>query len=554
MHAARPGRRTMLRLGAVALVFCVPCALFAGGTLDLPVTDPFGDPVDVGFMVLGHSTSGQGDWPGKFAEAVNGDPNDGRNYVVFRAIKNGDGGFLWTRLSIPPGDPQYNRVLTSDTDQYCEDNAGVRWSCRRLRLERSLGTPEPAPPECAPPNNTCTPRATDCVWHEGGVRNEQALDFNACWEKMDVRLAVIQDSSNRSTPVDDFDRDGDVDDQDYFLASDMPAEAVPCPASSGVIGEALDWNCDGVLDAADASRNIYGGWFAELTDDLLNDYGALGPEHVFIIHKPVTNFACGYYESEPQCDDHTLRTPTPSRPFDHYYLPTVYWEHVAVEAYFQRDDRDPRVHRATPNNITELWERSARCYAQGIGPADWRIPAAWTSRPESIPADDTEDDETNAEQIGCMRFDHRHHTDNGGWMMADVWYAGLRPYLQDWNLPVAEVSAAGAALPMTVTGFDHASGEISLSYEPGCRATDHALHAGPLGSVASYGYDRSLCGFGTSGSLSFTAGDGDRFWLLAGRDGYAEGSLGQGSAGERPAPAEAPGACYLPQVTGGSCP
>ena len=553
MHTAACGRRATLRLGTAFLCVCLSASAFAAGTLDLPVTDGFGDPVDVGFMVLGHSTSGQGDWPGKFAETANGDPADGRNYVVFRAIKNGDGGFLWSRLSIAPGDPQYNRVLTSDPDQYCQDNSGVRWSCRRMRMERSLNPVEQAPPECAPPNNTCTARALDCVWHEGGVRNAQALDFHACWEKMDVRLAVVQDSSNRRTPVDDFDRDGDVDDQDFFLASDLPAASRPCPSSSGVIGEALDWNCDGVLDAQDASRNVYGGWFDMLVDDLLNDYGAMSPEHVFIIHKPVTNFACGYY-SEPGCGDHALRTPTPSRPFDHFYLPTVYWEHAAVEAYFQRADRDPRVHRATPNDITELWDFSAKCYSQGISPADWRVNAPWTSRPASIPADDTEDDETNSEQIGCMRADHRHHTDNGGWMMADVWYAGLRPYLQDFNAPVAEVSGVGSGALMTVTGFDAGTGEVTLSYEAGCSATDHALHAGPLSAVAGYGYDRTVCGLGTSGNLSFNAAAGDRFWLLSGRDGYSEGSLGQGSAGERPAPAEAPGACYLPQRLGGSCP
>ena len=67
------------------------------------MTDPFGDPIDVGFMVVGHSTSEQGDWPAKFVEAVNGDLNDGRNYVKFPMIKNGDGGLLWTQLSFAPG-------------------------------------------------------------------------------------------------------------------------------------------------------------------------------------------------------------------------------------------------------------------------------------------------------------------------------------------------------------------------------------------------------------------------------------------------------------------
>ena len=555
MQVSRSRTTVRLAMVLVASVFVTP--LFAGGTLDLPVTDAFGDPIDVGFMVVGHSTSEQGDWPAKFVETVNGDPNDGRNYVKFPMIKNGDGGFLWTQVSFLPTDLQYDRVLSSadNGNQHCEDSAGVRWSCRRMRLERALTGQEPASPDCAPPNNTCTPRPVDCVWHENGQQFDEPLGFFQCWEKMDVRLAAIQDSSNRSLPVDDNDRDGDLDGADGFLASDVPSPAWPCNGTSGVVGDFLDWDCDGQYTANDSSRKNYADWLESLADDLVNDFGPYSVDHVFVSQKPCTMFACGYFEGEPQCDDHVIREPTPARPYDHYWRPTAYWEHAVVDEMFSRPTRDPRVHRATPNNVRELWEQTAHCYRSGFGGTDWHIPQTWTSRPTSVAADDSEDDEVNSEDIGCYRFDHRHHTPQGGWVQADVWYAGLRPYLQDFNPPVAAASDPSVGLaPMTVAGFDKVTGEVMLSYQPACKATDHAIHSGPLAAVGSYGYDSSSCGYGTSGSMTFDPGTGDRFFLLAGRDGYSEGSLGLGDGGERPAPAAGPGVCYLPQVLGGTCP
>jgi len=80
------------------------------GTLGLPTKDSFGSPVDVALIVLGHSTSGVGDWPGKLEQVLNANSKDGRHYVVFRLITLGDGGLLWAQLSFEPGDPQYHRV------------------------------------------------------------------------------------------------------------------------------------------------------------------------------------------------------------------------------------------------------------------------------------------------------------------------------------------------------------------------------------------------------------------------------------------------------------
>jgi hypothetical protein len=36
----------------------------------------------------------------------------------------------------------------------------------------------------------------------------------------------------------------------------------------------------------------------------------------------------------------------------------------------------------------------------------------------------------NSGTEGRLLGDHVHHTDSGGWLMADVWYGGRRPYLQ----------------------------------------------------------------------------------------------------------------------------
>ncbi len=540
---------------AAALTTISGLAAFAGGSLGLPVTDAWGDPIDVGLLVLGHSTSVRGDWPDKFARTLNQDPLDGRNYVVLRATTGGDGGFLWSQLQFKASDPQYARVKGSEIGQSCQDNSGTRWSCRRLRLQRALTGREPAPPECAPPANGCVPTTIGlCVWHDKGQRFEEPnASFKSCWDRMDVRLALIQDTTNRSWPVDDNTRDGFIGTTDYFLASDINAMGRPCPVGSGTIGLWIDWDCDGALGAADASAGRYADWLQRLTGDLLDGFGPDGVDHVFLTHKPIEMEGCQYYPGEP-CSRHGLRTPTPARPFDHYYLPPVYWELRSFEDLFSRPNLDPRVHWATPLDHGLMWDRSARCYEDGIGASDWTIPLS-AGRPSTIAADDTENDGLNAETVGCLSADHIHHNENGGWMMADAWYEGMRPYLSDLGGAPSEASGGGTRnSPLRVTGYDPATGLLDVSYGPACGAIDHAVHAGPLANVSAYAYDRSTCELGSGGQAQVDVGPGNRFFVLGGRDGYAEGSLGADSRGvERPAPAPG-GPCYLPQRLGGSCP
>ena len=58
-------------------------------------------------------------------------------------------------------------------------------------------------------------------------------------------------------------------------------------------------------------------------------------------------------------------------------------------------------------------------------------------RPASIAADNSKSDSVVAPKdprhpnnVCCLVEDHLHHNDNGGWMMADVWYEGLQSYLR----------------------------------------------------------------------------------------------------------------------------
>lgn len=163
--------------GASALVALPEAPAAPAQLLGIPKKDSFGQPIDVGLLILGHSTSAQGDYPAKLAPTLNADANDGRNYVVFRVITGGDGGFLWSQISFQPNDLQYARVQTSQSQQqWCQDNAGVRWSCRRARLEEGLTGVKP--PTCFS-GGACSPPATiNLTWHEGGVRQTGTLSFH----------------------------------------------------------------------------------------------------------------------------------------------------------------------------------------------------------------------------------------------------------------------------------------------------------------------------------------------------------------------------------------
>jgi hypothetical protein len=422
--------RSSLAVAAALLIVApgAPARAAARESLNIPRTVN-GHRANVGLLILGHSTSEVGDYPAKLAQALNARPAtvDGRNYVVFRVIQGGDGGFLWAQARLAPTDLNYNRILASNPLQYCTDSANNRWSVRRVKLARSLTGVDPSGGACP---NSSAPVPVTCTWYDAAGAHT-SNGFTTCWQKMDVRLALIQDTSNRSWPIDDWNGDGVMGTGDYWPTSRIPNSAAwPCPnGRSGAVGTQIDWTCDGALTTGDQVHRVYAGWLQQLSLALLNDFGAASVQHVFLTPKPLEfGAACTAYQSEPGCGLHAVRTPSPSRPFDHFYHPWVYWEYRAVEALLATAGVDPRIHLGSTGS-RRMWLRSDDCYDIGI--TTWAIPTG-VGRPAAITADDDEfvgGAEVNPSGTGCLNSDHIHHNDPGGWLMADVWYEGLVPYL-----------------------------------------------------------------------------------------------------------------------------
>ena len=118
------------------LALAVAGAAQAQGSLGIPGTIE-GYPTNVGFLVIGHSTSAQGAYPAKLVSALNDLSHvaDARHYVAFNAITGGDGGLLWSLVSVDATDTRYHRATASQAvgespqPQWCEDAATTRWSC-----------------------------------------------------------------------------------------------------------------------------------------------------------------------------------------------------------------------------------------------------------------------------------------------------------------------------------------------------------------------------------------------------------------------------------------
>ncbi|WP_203912154.1 hypothetical protein [Rhizocola hellebori] len=402
-------------------------AAAARASLGLP-REVNGHRTNVGLLILGHSTSDQGDYPQKLAQALNANAADGRNYQVFELITGGDGGFLWSQAKFTPTDLQFNRVAGSNVQQWCTDAQGNRWSARRVRVDRALsGSADPTGGACA---NTA-PANISCTYYDSTGAHSTS-GFRTCWQRMDVTLALIQDTTNRSWPIDDFSGDGQVTAADLWPASRINDAAEPCTnGRSGVVNGSIDWTCDGAVNGADAAHVVYAGWLERFSLALLNNYGADSVDHVFVTQKPLEFGAnCPNYPVSEQanCRLHNTRTPTAARPFDHFYNPLVYWEWRSVQQLTTRVGLDARIHLGEID-YRRMHLRSDDCYDVGI--TTWSIPAS-VGRPASVAADDTEfqgGQEVDAENVGCMRADHIHHNTNGGWLMADVWYEGLTPYL-----------------------------------------------------------------------------------------------------------------------------
>ena len=106
------------------------------------------------------------------------------------------------------------------------------------------------------------------------------------------------------------------------------------------------------------------------------------------------------------------------------------------------------------------------------------------------------------------------------------------------NSTPGEVSGPDQS-PMLVTGFDRATGDLSLSYETGCGTTDNNLYFGPLDQVATWNWSGDTCNIGVSGTYAgFNPGPDSYFFVVVGNDNTSEGSYGtmrrtDGSESER---------------------
>ena len=80
---------------------------------------------------------------------------------------------------------------------------------------------------------------------------------------------------------------------------------------------------------------------------------------------------------------------------------------------------------------------------------------------------------------------------------------------------------------MLVTGFDRATGDLSVSYEPACGTTDNNIYFGPLDQVATWNWSGDTCNIGVSGTYAgFNPGPDSYFFVVVGNDNASEGSYG----------------------------
>jgi len=88
---------------------------------------------------------------------------------------------------------------------------------------------------------------------------------------------------------------------------------------------------------------------------------------------------------------------------------------------------------------------------------------------------------------------------------------------------------------MVVTGFDRATGTLSLDFGVPCAASGHVIEYGPLtpSDLESYNWTGQECGIGTGGTHDWVlAGTPDSmFFVIVGHNGVDEGSYGRRSNG-----------------------
>ena len=93
---------------------------------------------------------------------------------------------------------------------------------------------------------------------------------------------------------------------------------------------------------------------------------------------------------------------------------------------------------------------------------------------------------------------------------------------------------SGEALaPLRVTGFNALTGDLALSYAPGCETTSTNIYYGPLDQVPTLGWTGDVCNIGVSGVYGgFNPGPDSYFFIVVGTRNAAEGSYGRSLAAD----------------------
>jgi hypothetical protein len=250
---------------------------------------------------------------------------------------------------------------------------------------------------------------------------------------MDVKIALFMDTTSPSWVVDDYNLDGDITDADVFDKDNLTNASLSpwqCPSSSGLVGtDKVDWDCDGgsANDPGDNPAKAYAGWLKSFATELISS--AYDFDFVVFSQKPVERFKKSSQFPNEVPHPHNQRTPTPSRPFVQFYSPGVYWEHKGLLELSADPALDPRIRVLSPVDPQSMWNKSATCYESGLTSTSWSIPlSVIDDKYEVLTADRNETDA--APETGCFKYiDHTHAYDAGAWMIADVWYNGLHPYL-----------------------------------------------------------------------------------------------------------------------------
>lgn len=104
------------------------------------------------------------------------------------------------------------------------------------------------------------------------------------------------------------------------------------------------------------------------------------------------------------------------------------------------------------------------------------------------------------------------------------------------GVPTTPGEAGKAPNLLTVTAYNNATGNLTVTYGVPCQTLNSDIYWGNLAQVKTYTYSGSACSTGNTGTATFNPGTGSYFFLVVANDNLvSEGSYGKRSSGvERP--------------------